>query len=109
ACLQHADELRRDGTLLDSQMLADAGAARAVRVRRERVTVLDGPYAEAKEVLGGFNLIEAQDMEEAVRIAADFPWTRIGCVEVRPVQSIAEVRRRVGSPAAEAVHAPATA
>ncbi|HEX2189177.1 MAG TPA: hypothetical protein VHG51_09790, partial [Longimicrobiaceae bacterium] len=47
ACLQHADELRRDGTLLDSQMLADAGAARAVRVRRERVTVLDGPYAEA--------------------------------------------------------------
>jgi hypothetical protein len=60
------------------------------------MTATDGPFAEAKEVLGGFNLIEAENMEEAVRIAAEFPWVRTGCVEVRPVQDIGAVRQRVG-------------
>jgi hypothetical protein len=96
-CLSHADELRRDGVLLESQMLEDAGTARSVRIRGGRVTATDGPFAEAKEVLGGFNLIEARDMDEAVRIAAGFPWTRTGCVEVRPVREIAAVRQRVGA------------
>jgi hypothetical protein len=96
-CLSHADELRRAGVLLESQMLEDAGTARSVRIRGGRVTATDGPFAEAKEVLGGFNLIEARDMDEAVRIAAGFPWTRTGCVEVRPVREIAAVRQRVGA------------
>jgi hypothetical protein len=96
-CLSHADELRRDGVLLESQMLEDAGTARSVRIRGGRVTATDGPFAEAKEVLGGFNLIEARDMDEAIRIAAGFPWTRTGCVEVRPVREIAAVRQRVGA------------
>ena len=96
-CLSHADELGRDGVLLESQMLEDAGTARSVRIRGGRVTATDGPFAEAKEVLGGFNLIEARDMDEAVRIAAGFPWTRTGCVEVRPVREIAAVRQRVGA------------
>ena len=60
-------------------------------------TDADGPFAEAKEVLGGFNLIEAENMEHALRIAAEFPWARTGCVEVRPVRDIATVRRRVGA------------
>lgn len=96
-CLSHADDLQRDGVLIESQMLEDAGAARSVRIRGGRLTATDGPFAEAKEVLGGFNLIEARDMEEAVRIAAGFPWTRTGCVEVRPVREIASVRQRVGT------------
>jgi hypothetical protein len=96
-CLSHADELTRDGVLLESRMLEDAGTARSVRMRGGRVTATDGPFAEAKEVLGGFNLIEARDMDEAVRIAAGFPWTRTGCVEVRPVREIAAVRQRVGA------------
>jgi hypothetical protein len=96
-CLSHADELTRDGVLLESRMLEDAGMARSVRMRGGRVTATDGPFAEAKEVLGGFNLIEARDMDEAVRIAAGFPWTRTGCVEVRPVREIAAVRQRVGA------------
>ena len=62
-CLEHADELRREGKLLDSQMLGDAREAKAVRVRNGRTTIVDGPFAEAKEVLGGFNLIEAEDMD----------------------------------------------
>src|SRR5882724_3524934 len=69
-CLSHADELRKQGRLLDSQMLEDAATAKSVRIRKERLTMIDGPYAEAKEVLAGFNLIEAADMEEAVEIEA---------------------------------------
>ena len=95
-CLSHADELARDGILLESQMLEDASTARSVRFRNGRMTATDGPFAEAKEVLGGFNLIEAADIDEAVRIASEFPWVRTGCVEVRPVREIAAVRRRVG-------------
>ena len=96
-CFAHADELQAEGHLIESQMLHDAGRAKSVRVRHGRVTSTDGPFSEAKEVLGGFNLIEAADIDEAVRIAAQFPWARTGCVEVRPVQDIGVVRRRVGA------------
>jgi hypothetical protein len=98
-CLSRADELRQEGRLLESQMLEDASAARSVRIRKGRQTTLDGPFAETKEVLGGFNLIEAADMEEAVQIAAQFPWAQTGCVEVRPVRDIDTVRQRVGGAA----------
>jgi hypothetical protein len=96
-CLAHADELRQDGRLLDSQMLEGARTAKSVRVRNGRQTIVDGPFTETKEMLAGFNLIEAEDMEEAVRIAAEFPWTHTGCVEVRAVQDIEAVRRRVNA------------
>jgi hypothetical protein len=95
-CLGHADELRQGGHLIDSQMLEDTGTAKSVRIRQGRPSVTDGPFSEAKEVLGGFNLIEAGNMEEAVRIAAQFPWARTGCVEIRPVRDIGVVRQRVG-------------
>jgi hypothetical protein len=96
-CLAHADELRHAGRLLESQMLEAPSTAKSVRIRKGRLTAVDGPFAEAKEVLGGFNLIEARDMEEAVAIAAQFPWARTGCVEVRPVRDIASVRQRVSA------------
>src|SRR2546427_9381594 len=94
-CLAHADELRQDGRLLDSQMLEGATTAKSVRVRNGRRTIVDGPFTETKELLAGFNLIEAEDMDEAVRIATEFPWVETGCVEVRAVQDIGAVRRRV--------------
>src|SRR2546427_8279910 len=97
-CLAHADDLRRSGHLTESQMLEGAETAKSVRIRNGRTKITDGPFSEAKEVLGGFNLIEAKDMEEAVQIAREFPWTRTGCVEVRPGREIAAVRRRVGAP-----------
>ena len=97
ACLAHADELRAEGRLLDTQMLGAAGAARTVRVRGGRQSVLDGPFAETKELLAGFNLIEADSLEEAVRIAAQFPWVETGCVEVREVLEVDAVRRQVGA------------
>jgi hypothetical protein len=96
-CLEHADELRKDGHLLDSQMLESASTAKSVRSRKERMTIVDGPFAESKEVLAGFNLIDAEDMDEAVRIAMQFPWARTGCVEVRPVRDIGAVRQSVGA------------
>jgi len=96
-CLAKADGLRQQGRLLDSQMLEGRETARSVRVRNGRQTVVDGPFTETKELLAGFNLIEAEDMEEAVRIAAEFPWTQTGCVEVRPVRDIEHVRQQVGA------------
>jgi hypothetical protein len=96
-CIAHADELRQDGHLLDSQMLDSARRAKSVRIRQNRTTVLDGPFAETKELLAGFNLIEAEDIDEAVRIAKQFPWARTGCIEVRPVVDIGAVRERVGA------------
>ena len=98
-CFEHADDLKREGKLLQSQQLEDANSARSVRIRDGRTRVLDGPFAETKELLGGFNLIEADDMEEAVRIAESLPWARMGCIEVRPVRDMALVRHRVGAPA----------
>ncbi|GAA0708665.1 YciI family protein [Dokdonella soli] len=95
-CLEHADELRGEGHLIESQQLESGATAKSVRVRNGRATVLDGPFAETKEILGGFNLIEAADMDEAVRIASEFPWTRTGCIEIRPVRDLMAVRKRVG-------------
>src|SRR5437762_9234990 len=94
-CLAHADELRQDGRLLDSQMLERAATAKSVRVRNGRQTVVDGPFTETKELLAGFNLIEAEDMDEAVRIATELLWTQTGCIGVGAVQDVEAVRRRV--------------
>ena len=58
---------------------------------------VDGPFAATKDMLAGFNLIEAADLAEAVRIASEFPWTRTGSIEVRPVREMAAVRRRVSA------------
>lgn len=95
-CLQHADEMQSEGRLIDFQQLELPTTAKSVRVRNGRTRVMDGPFAETKELLGGFNLIEAENMEEALRIAAEIPWAQTGCIEVRPVRDIATVRKRVG-------------
>ena len=97
SCLGKADTLRAQGRLLDSQQLEAPASARTVRVRDGRTRVVDGPFAETKEYLGGFNLIEAADMDEAVRIAQSFPWSQTGAIEIRPVRDMDAVRTRVGA------------
>jgi hypothetical protein len=97
-CFAHADELRHGGYIVDSQQLEAPATAKSVRVRDQRTTVVDGPFAETKEYLGGFNVIEAESLDEAVRVAAEFPWSRVGCIEVRPIRDMDAVRRRVGAP-----------
>lgn len=96
-CIRHADELRAEGCLLDAQQLEPPATARTVRVREGASRVTDGPFAETKEVLAGFNLIEAENIEAAVRIAHEFPWIRFGSIEVRPLRDFDMVRRRVGA------------
>jgi hypothetical protein len=96
-CFKHADELRAEGRLLDSMQLEPPALTKTVRVRNNRTSVIDGPFAETREYLGGFNLIEAKDMDEAVRIAQSFPWAATGCIEVRPVKDIDAERDRVGA------------
>jgi hypothetical protein len=97
-CIAHADDLRRGGKLLDSQMLAEPAKAKSVRIRNDRQVTLDGPFAETKEMIAGFNIVEADSMDEAVRMAAEFPWARTGCVEVRPIVDFDTVRVAVGAP-----------
>src|SRR3546814_7000042 len=75
-CLRHADELQAEGKLVGFQQLEDAHTEKSVRIRSGRPSVVDGPFAKTKEILGGFNLIEADDMDEAVSIASEFPWAR---------------------------------
>lgn len=96
-CLAHADELQADGRLLGSQQLEAPVTAKTLRVRNGRATVTDGPFAETKEYLAGFNLIEADSMDEALRMAGAFPWAQTGCIELRPIRDMDAVRRRVGA------------
>ena len=95
-CLAHADGLKADGRLLGVQQLEAPTQAKAVRIRQGRTTITDGPFAETKEVLAGFNLIEADSLEDALRVAEHIPWAQTGCIEVRPVRDMDAVRRRVG-------------
>lgn len=96
-CLAHADDLKKEGRLFDSQMLEGASTAKTIRRRKNKMTVTDGPFTETKEFLAGFNLIEADSMEEAVQMAGEFPWASYGSIEVRPVRDIGTVRKRVGA------------
>ena len=96
-CISHADELKEAGTLVESQQLEAPSSAKSLRIRNGRASVVDGPFAETKEILGGFNLIEAADIDEAVRIASEFPWAKYGCLELRPVRDFEAVRARVGA------------
>jgi hypothetical protein len=79
------EELKGRGHLIVAHALQPTDSAMTVRVRDGRMSATDGPFAETKEVLGGFLLIEARDLNEAIRIAADVPLAKLGSVEVRPV------------------------
>ena len=96
-CLGNADSLQAQGRVLAFQQLEAPQTARSVRVRAGRASVLDGPFTETKEMLAGFNLVEADSMDEAVRMAKELPWAQYGCIEVRPVRDIGAVRARVGA------------
>ena len=78
-------EVRESGHYLGCNRLLPPAEATTVRVRNGKVMTTDGPWVETKEQLGGYFLIEARDLDEAVKVAARIPGARIGCVEVRPV------------------------
>jgi hypothetical protein len=84
--LAYREDLRQSGHLIAASPLQPVQAATIIRVRNGTVTIIDGPVAETKEQLGGFYLIEARDLNEAIRIAARIPSARLGSIEVRPLQ-----------------------
>jgi len=90
------DEIRESGHLVGVNRLLPPDAATTVRVRQGRVSVTDGPYAETKEQLGGYYLIDAQDLNEAIQVASRIPGARIGCVEVRPVAEDSQTLEAIG-------------
>ena len=96
-CFEKADALQAQGCLLGSQQLEEPRAARTLRMRDGVARVTDGPFAETREFLAGFNLIEADSPEQAMEIARQFPWARFGSIEVRPVRDMQAVRDRVGA------------
>jgi hypothetical protein len=91
-CLACDAALRESGHCLASEALQPVHTATTVRVRDGRVSLTDGPFAETKEQLAGFYLIEARDLQEAIQVASKIPPGRIGSIEVRPVR---DVRRGV--------------
>jgi hypothetical protein len=90
--LANNEELEASGQLILAEALEHVAAAMTVRVRNGRLSATDGPFAETNEQLGGFALIEASDLNEAVQIAGRIPSARIGSIEVRPVIDLVRER-----------------
>lgn len=84
---QFTNDIKTSGNLRGGEALQPVHTATTVRVRDGKTTTTDGPFAETREQLGGFYLIEAKDLDEAVKIAAKIPDVRLGCVEIRPIMS----------------------
>jgi hypothetical protein len=87
-CIAFGEGLRGDGHHLGGEALHPVSSATTVRVRSGKVTVTDGPFAETKEQLAGFYLIDAKDLDEAIRLAAKIPPARTGSIEIRPVRQL---------------------
>jgi hypothetical protein len=85
--LAYVKQLEASGHLVLTNALKSATQAAIVRVRSGRVSVTDGPFAETKEQIGGFFLIEARDLNEAIQLASRWPSARFGSIEVRPIEA----------------------
>ena len=94
--LDYVEELARNGRLLVTHALQSVRSATTVRVRHGRLSTTDGPFAETKESLGGFFLIEARDLSEAIQVASRWPSARIGSIEVRPIEESLRPEGRYG-------------
>jgi hypothetical protein len=85
--LAYVEELRKNGCLIAAEPLQSVRTAKTVRVRGGKVSQTDGPFAETKETLGGFFLINARNLIEALEVAAKWPSARLGSIEVRPIEA----------------------
>jgi hypothetical protein len=87
-CKACGDGFRKSGLLLAAEALHPVDTATTVRVRNGKVSITDGPFAETKEQLAGFYLIDARDLNDAIQLASKIPPAREGSVEVRPVREL---------------------
>ena len=93
-CLEYDQSIRASGHCISSEALESVTTATTVRVRNGKVSIIDGPFAETKEQLAGFYLIEARDLDEAIQLASKIPPAEVGSIEVRPIRPIREAPRR---------------
>jgi hypothetical protein len=87
-CMACGNDLKNSGVLVAAEALQPVETATTVRVRHGKVAITDGPFAETKEQLAGFYLIEARDLNEAIQAAARIPPAREGSIEVRPIRQL---------------------
>ncbi|MGH8192944.1 MAG: YciI family protein [Woeseiaceae bacterium] len=87
-CLAYDWKIRESGHMIAGEALQPVQTATTVRVRNGRMSVTDGPFAETKEQLAGFWMIEARDLDDAIQIAAGIPAARVGSIEVRPIRQL---------------------
>ena len=101
-CVEYDTAIRNSGHCIASEALESVQTATTVRVRNGKVSVTDGPFAETKEQLAGFYMIEAKDLNEAIQLAAQIPPARVGSIEVRPIrpirETVAEAQQRTKNP-----------
>ena len=96
-CVDFDTAIRKSGHCSASEALESVKTATTVRVRNGKVSVTDGPFAETKEQLAGFYMIEAKDLNEAIQLASKIPPARVGSIEVRPIRPIRETVAQAGS------------
>jgi hypothetical protein len=89
-CVEYDTAIRKSRHCIASEALESVQTATTVRVRNGKVAVTDGPFAETKEQLAGFYMIEARDLNEAIQLASKIPPARVGSIEVRPIRPIRE-------------------
>lgn len=97
-CMEYDAAMRKNGHCLSSEALQPVQTATSLRVRGGKITITDGPFAETKEQLAGFYLVDAKSLDEAVEIASKIPPARVGTIEIRPVRELVSTqgeRRRV--------------
>lgn len=87
-CIACGDKLRARGAMLGGEALHAVDAATTLRVRNGQLDIIDGPFAETKEQLAGFYLLQARDLNEAIQMASQIPPARYGSIEVRPVREL---------------------
>ncbi len=87
-CMAFGDSLRNTGRYIAAEALQRVETATVVKVRSGKVSITDGPFAETKEQLAGFYLIDAENLDEAIQIASRIPPARVGSIEVRPIRTL---------------------
>jgi hypothetical protein len=93
---EFTDAIRASGHYQGCNRLLPPSEAITIRVRNGKITMTDGPYVETKEQLGGYYLIEAKDLNEAIQVAARIPGAKLGCVEIRPIAEDEQTLKALG-------------
>jgi hypothetical protein len=83
--MDYTRRIKKDGNYISGEALQPIATATTVRVKNGKTVTTDGPFAETREQLGGFYMVEAKDLDEAIKLAAGIPASRTGSIEVRPI------------------------